>query len=255
MIDLHVHILPGLDDGAADMTESLEMAELAYESGVRRIVATPHSNQIGRFENFYSENLIQVYEKFCHAVKQEKIPLRIDLGMEIFSDGKIENRIIQNELIGLHNSSVYLVEFPFDSDPYWMGEQMEALLEINKIPLIAHPERYFCVQDHPNLVYEWIRLGCYSQINRGSILGRFGKRVYKTSQILMEHDLITCVASDAHSSYARTTYMEDIWNYIEEYYGEDVAYRLLRENPQRILEKKYIPVHGKNIERKRKFFW
>lgn len=84
MIDIHAHILPDLDDGSEDMEESLEMAELAVESGVEIMAATPHSNQMGRFENFQSEQLRNAFEQLRTALKEEKIPLKIVNGMEIF---------------------------------------------------------------------------------------------------------------------------------------------------------------------------
>lgn len=255
MIDLHVHILPGLDDGAEDLSEALEMAELACESGVKRLVATPHSNQEGRFENYYTDSLWQVYTEFCREVRKERISLQVDLGMEIFTSEDMQQKVLQRRLIGLNSTPVYLVEFPFEAEGEWMGEQLSSLLKIYKKPLIAHPERYACVQEFPEFAYEWLQMGCLTQLNRGSALGRFGKKAQRAAEDLLENNLVTCIASDAHGSCIRTTYMEDIWNYLEQTYGEDTAYRLMQENPQNILERRPIPAHGNMPERKRRFFW
>ena len=112
MIDLHVHILPGVDDGAADLSEALDMAQLAYESGVKRLVATPHSNQVGRFENYYSKELKEIYQQFCSALEEEKIPLRVDLGMEIFASEDMTGKILQQELI---DAGVLPADYDFEA--------------------------------------------------------------------------------------------------------------------------------------------
>lgn len=255
MIDLHVHILPGLDDGAENREEALEMAELALEGGTEILVATPHSNQKGRFENYYSEKLKEAYRDFQEALKREHIPLKICMGMEIFAAEDMCERLEDGSLIGLNGTDVCLTEFPFDAEPYWIGERLEDMLEQKKRPLIAHPERYFCVQDYPGLLYEWLRMGCMTQMNKGSIFGRFGRRAGRAAETLLKYDLITCIASDAHSSYMRTTYMGDIWDYVEERFGEGAAYRLLQENPEKIIENREVPVHGRFPEKKRRFFW
>lgn len=255
MTDLHTHILPGLDDGAETMEEALEMAELAAEGGTGLLVATPHSNQKNQFENYHTDELKQIYREFCDALKQQKIPVKVNLGMEIFASEDMAEKIEEGVLIGLNQTSVYLIEFPFHADPNWIGERLEEVLDIGRIPLIAHPERYYCVQDQPLFVYEWLRLGCMTQINKGSLLGRFGRRVFRSADMLLEYDLVSCVASDAHSAYRRTTYMEDVREYLEERCGPERASRLLLENPGRILAGRDIPPHGRFPGRKRKLFW
>lgn len=254
MVDLHVHILPGLDDGAASMEEALEMADMAVESGVERLVVTPHSNQKDRFENYCSEELQDVYEEFLQELNREKISLKVHPGMEIFATENMCDKISDGRLMGLNDSFTYLIEFPFDADPYWIGSQLEAVREMKKRPLIAHPERYYCVQEFPGIVFEWIKAGCLTQINKGSVLGRFGRSAGITAEILLENDLATCIASDAHSPYMRTTYMGDIRDLLEEHFSDAVAHRLLKDNPERILDNRMIPVHGRAPERRKLFF-
>ena len=255
MIDLHVHILPGMDDGADTMDESMEMAELALDSGVEALVVTPHSNQKGRFESYMSPELIQVYKEFCYKLDREQIPLKIYFGMEIFASDDMAAKIKNRQLVGLNAGDTYLIEFPFDAEPEWIGERLEDVLDLKKRPLIAHPERYFCVQDYPELVYEWVRMGCLSQLNKGSMLGRFGRNVQRAANILLDNGLVSCVASDAHSSFRRTTYMADACDYLESRYSVEYARLLLRENPRRILSGAGISPHGRIPERRRRFFW
>lgn len=255
MIDLHAHILPGVDDGARDIQDSLEMAAMAVDSGVDIMVATPHSNQTGRFENYHSKQLQERFRELKIAIKQERIPLSLLEGMEIFASEDIGEKIHNKKLTGINHTDYYLVEFPFDAELIWIKECLEKILQERKIPLIAHPERYFCVQDFPEIIYEWVGSGCYTQMNKGSILGRFGKRVWETSQILLENDLITCMASDTHGIFSRTPYMREVEDHLIRNGGVGYSCHLLEENPGRIIENKRIPAHGRKPERYRNYYW
>lgn len=254
MIDLHTHILPGVDDGAQDMEEALEMAYLAVQSGVHTLTATPHSNQRGYFENWNSSKLQKVYESFCLAVRKEKIPLEVLPGMEIYSSDDLQELIRDRQIIGMNHSAYYLLEFPFDSDADIISHRLTQVLDMGKFPLIAHPERYFCVWDMPELVYRWIQMGCVTQINKGSIFGKFGRHAKKAAEILFRYHLVTCVASDAHSPYMRTTYMKDIYKELVHRFGVREADLLTEENPARILQNRKIKAHGELPARRRYFF-
>jgi protein-tyrosine phosphatase len=255
MIDLHVHILPGLDDGAKDLETALEMAELALKVGVNVLAATPHSNQFGRFENYYDQNLTDAFTALQQALKQEKLPIELIPGMEIFASEDIRDKIMQGVLIGLNRGRYFLVEFPFDADPYWIGEQLEKVQEAGKIPLIAHPERYFCVQDCPEIVYFWLQMGCFTQMNKGSIFGRFGHQTAEVAEVLLRNDLITCIASDAHGAHFRTTYMGDIREYLETNFCFGMADQLLHNHAGQILRGKLLRRHGRRPDERRKYFW
>lgn len=254
MIDLHTHILPGLDDGADVLGESLAMAELAAEGGTMGIVATPHSNQSGRFENYCSNELEKVYDTFEKALIRNNIPLKLYRGMEIYASWDVAKKIEDGRLRGLGDSDYYLIEFPFDVDADDMGNILESVLNIGKTPVIAHPERYGCVQHYPGVLYEWMVMGCLSQLNKGSLFGRFGRGAAKTASLLLDFDLATCIASDAHSSTMRTTYMGDIKEALEENYGFDYAKLLLYDHPRRILENCRIPFIGRMPVHRRSIF-
>ena len=254
MIDLHIHLLPGLDDGAQTWSEALRMASMAVHSGTFAIAATPHSNQMGRFENFQSEQLRNAFEQLRTALKEEKIPLKIVNGMEIFASEDIAQKIKNKQLSGINGTDYYLVEFPFDADPWWIRECLEDIFDTGKIPLIAHPERYFCIQDYPELIYEWVQNGCVTQMNKGSILGRFGRNVMETARILLRNDLISCIASDAHRSYIRTPHMGEAKKALVHIGGYGYAWHLTDENPERIIKNIQIPLHGRRPERRKKYF-
>lgn len=244
MIDLHAHILPNLDDGSYSMEESLEMAELALEGGTRILVATPHSNQKGNFENYNSIKLRQAYQNLCRELEVKKLPLLVLPGMEIFASEDMGKKISQGLLFGVNHTPYFLVEFSFDAEPWQIEKRLKEILREGKIPLIAHPERYYCVWDYPGLIYLWIRMGCRIQVNKDSILGRFGRHVYKTAEILLKYNLVTCVASDAHGAQQRTPYLGETREYLKRRFGNTQARYLLSDNPGKIIGGKKIPAHG-----------
>ncbi len=251
MIDLHTHILPGVDDGSQDEPTSLNMVRDALESGIRTMVATPHANQVGRYENYDTPDLRERFEQLRELVRRENVPVEIIEGMEIYAAPGVGALIRDGKLFGINHGPYYLVEFPFDAKSWWIEDRIEELLEVDAIPLIAHVERYYCVQKSPELVYEWIRGGCLTQINKASVFGRFGHREKKAAKLLLEHDLVTCVASDAHSDEFRTAWMGDIQAYLKDRYDERTMLHLLKGNPQRILDGSPIAPHGKQLHKRR----
>ncbi len=255
MIDLHLHILPGVDDGSRDMDDSLAMADLAARSGVTTLVATPHSNQMGRFENFCSARLTEDFDELEAAVKRAGIPVRILRGMEIFASEDMGEKIRQGRLASICRSRYYLVEVPFGAAPSWIEARLQEIQARGATPLIAHVERYYCVQDDPMLVYNWLYAGCRIQVNKGSFFGSFGSAAHRTAKILMENDLISCVASDAHRPDVRTPWMKDVRDYLTSRAGEHYAHIVLTANPERIISDQPIMMHGRPPGKRKKFFW
>ncbi len=247
MIDLHLHILPDLDDGSRDMEESLIMADIAAGSGVDTLVATPHSNQRGRFENYCSRELDEAFNQLRRELKRARIPITLLKGMEIMADPGLGQLIRRGQVMGLNHSRYFLMEVPFDAPPGYILACLESALDAGVIPLIAHVERYFCVQRDPMLIYDWRRMGCLIQVNKGSFFGRFGPGAEKTAKLLMGADLITCVASDAHGPDRRTPWMGDIWDFLCARMGEGYAREVLFARPAMILDDRRLPMHGQKL--------
>lgn len=244
MVDLHIHILPGVDDGSRDYADSIHMAAIALDCGVDTIVATPHANQMGRFENFWSDAMHERFQKLRAIIREEQLPLRILTGMEIMASNDMKEKVRDGRLIGLNHTDRYLVEFPFDAPAEWIRLRLRDLLELGKTPLVAHVERYYCVQDDPLLVAGWLMMGCFTQINKGSIDGRFGTHAKDAAMFVLEHDLVTCVASDAHRPYIRTPWMGETQEFLARRYGEEHMLDLCERNPRRIITGKKVPRHG-----------
>ena len=235
MIDLHTHVLPGVDDGSADMDMSIEMPLVAAESGVETLVTTPHCNIPGEFDNYADEELAALWDSLEQEREHADIPIRLCRGMEIFATPDLPELLSEERVWTLNGTKYFLTEFAFDEDPDYCWRILEECANLGYCPIIAHPERYFFLQDYPQIAYEWCTAGYGLQLNKGSPLGRFGPAVRDTAINLLDHGLIACVASDAHHPYRRSTHMGEIRRFLEETYGEDCMYLLLEENPARIL--------------------
>ena len=235
MIDIHSHVLPGVDDGSADMEMSLEMLALAAESGVHTLVATPHCNIPGEFENYRSQELEELFQELQRAAEREEIPLRLCRGMEAYATPELPELLSGGQIWTLNGGRYFLVEFNFGEDPDFCDDILRECAAMGYRPVIAHPERYFFIQDDPEHAFEWCTAGYALQLNKGSVLGRFGARVQTTADRLLDHGLVACVASDAHRPYERSTHMGEIRDYLREEYGEAYMRLLLEENPARIL--------------------
>ena len=235
MIDIHAHIMPGVDDGSANMEETLAMAKMAQKSGVTTIVVTPHSNVPGSFKNYDSPEWRNTFLAMRRYLKEHQCRVRLVPGAEIYVTDNVVDKIRSRAVKAINESRYYLMELPFDADPEWAESIWDSVLDAGAVPVIAHPERYYCVQDDPGVLKLWMSQGCLSQMNKGSVFGRFGRSVKRTAGRLLDYDLITCVASDAHSPYVRTTFMADIRDYLLDIYGEHRMERLLYRNPDRII--------------------
>ncbi len=235
MVDIHAHILPGLDDGADRTRTSLRMAELAAQSGVTDLIATPHCNQRRRFENYASEALTEQYLRLKDLLQQEKIPLRLHLGMEVFATGDTAALLRDGKLLTLAGSRYLLVEFGFRDDAHHMERILRQVTDAGVVPILAHPERYSALQTLPDYLEDWVRAGVHLQINKGSLSGYFGRESFALAEQMLEHDLASFVASDAHRADRRTPALRDAWRWIASRWSEQLADRLLRRNPERVL--------------------
>lgn len=232
MIDLHSHILPELDDGAQNLYQSLEMARLAVESGVQIMVATPHCASDRTREVRSAAVLLR------EALREEQIPLRLFMGMEIFGTPDTADLLRAGKLYTLNNSRYPLIEFDFVSDGGKETQILSSVIQAGYQPIVAHPERYAYVQQDPELVNFWKRMGCLFQVNRGSLFGRFGEEAQDVALSLIRRGFANVVASDAHSPRMRTTWLKDAWEILEREAAPVAARYLLWENPRRILKNK-----------------
>ena len=247
MIDIHSHILPGLDDGAQDIYDTLEMVSLAARSGIMAMVATPHCNIPGGYKNYFGDQYIETIQQVREAVHREKLPVNILPGVEAFGTPDLPQLLQKGKIMTLNQSRYLLIEFNFNEDPEFVSSLLEEIQELKVIPVIAHAERYKFVQKDPDLVYQWRKKGYPIQINKGSFQGKFGRSAAETAYLLMNHHLVSVVASDAHSPHVRTPYMRDVYEELLMEYPESYLDMIFKENPRRICQNE--PILGLQAKR------
>lgn len=241
MIDIHCHILPFADDGADNMDVALEMARMAADSGVDAIIATPHCNLPDEKEqNYKSARLAQRFLQLRESVEQAGIALSIYPGAEVLCTPDVPELLRRNQLVTLAGTDYLLVEFFFDESLSYMDDMLSAIALQGAIPVIAHPERYEAVQAAPYVIERWFAAGYIIQVNKGSILGRLGRRAAAAADWILSRGLAHVVASDAHSNMVRTTHMTQLRDYLESQYSVDYTQILLEDNPRRILQGKAV---------------
>jgi len=197
MIDIHSHILPGIDDGSTNIEMSLEMLKMAEEKGTRVMVATPHFIS-GRYENHYDE-VFALYQELKLIAKAAGIKVQILLGQEVMLDSYSLKLCKEKILRGINGSKYMLIEFPMDVMP---KDTLDLIYELRLLginPIIAHPERYKYIYETPTVINDFIEEGCAFQINTGSLEGLFGKKVQDCARLLVQEGLTNFIASDAHS--------------------------------------------------------
>ncbi len=236
MIDIHCHIIPGVDDGSEDMEESLDMGQLASEFGTTDIIVTPHCNIPDVFDNYHDEEYEEAFMSLSIAFQRNNIPITLHRGMEVFGVGDIGSLIEDGRLITLAGSRYMLIEFPFDAEPGYIQDVLWDVSEHGVTPIVAHPERYYAVIDDIEYALDWVGMGCFLQLNRTSIMGNHGDDEMHTSRMLLKQKAAHFIASDAHSAYTRTPRLADVYSFIADRYSKRWADILLVENPQRVIE-------------------
>lgn len=241
MIDLHCHIIPWVDDGADNAEVACLMAEHAVRSGVKTIVATPHSNLGGACRNFRGIDYDRRFALFRALLRQHRIPLEVLPGAEVFIDGMdAVRRIDAHELVTLNHSRYLLVEFDFSAPAASICSALDAIAARGLVPVVAHPERYAAVRRKPMLVARWFEKGYIIQVNKGSLLGRLGAGAERTAFELLRRGLIHVIASDAHDTYYRPTGFRSLLPLLDRFCEPEYARILLQINPERIIHDKSI---------------
>ena len=235
MIDIHTHILPGVDDGAADYSTAILMAQCAQDCGVTDMIATPHSNQRSRYENYVSEDLEDRLTILRKALERANVHVNLHRGMEVFGTPDLPRLLHEGKVCTLAGSRYLLVEFAFREDPFFMEHLLRRLAAEGVVPIVAHPERYRAMQEMPEILFDWATFGIRMQVNKGSFSGTFGSEARRTAHRMLSNDLISLIASDAHGADRRTPDLSGVQEMITMDYSEDLAFKLLQENPSRVL--------------------
>lgn len=251
MIDLHSHILPLVDDGAVDLEMALAMGRFGVEHGLKAIAATPHFHELPSWSQIKTK-VFELQQEFHKA----GIDLELIAGAELLMDTEIAEMAKSEIPTFGDRGQVCLVELPLQQIPIYTSDVLFSLQTKGITPVIAHPERYAAIGEDPNLALKWLETGCLIQMNAGSILGRFGSKVQETARIMLTHQMVQLVASDAHGLERRRLNLPDAYEVLVELVGLEHANELVRENPRAILAGDVrLNRQPQEYRKKRRFFF
>jgi protein-tyrosine phosphatase len=248
VIDIHSHILYGIDDGSKSFETSLEMLRLAADAGTTDIVATPHCN--GQFPFQPEVNRERIAELQAHA----PTGLRIHSGCDFhLSYENVEEAFHNPRKFTINGLNYLLVEFPDGALIPNIGEVFERLRGIGVVPVITHPERNWMIQQNFETMESWVGLGALVQVTAGSLTGRFGKPAQKFAERTIDRGICHFVASDAHDTRDRHPKLQNAYELVRGRWGEAVAEHLFTVNGKAVIEG--VPIAAlPPAKRKRWFF-
>jgi protein-tyrosine phosphatase len=250
MVDLHCHILPGIDDGAQTIEDSIAMAEDAIQDGITCVVATPHASTEYHFD----------YGKVRAA--REQLQSRLDGRLTIATG--CDFHLNPENLLALKNDAApfcinqkdyLLVEFNEFSIPPAMDQTLHELHLMGLRPIITHPERNGILRAQPERLLAWVRLGCYAQVTAGSLTGVFGSGAQEDAWTWIDQGLVHFVSSDGHNTARRPVKLRFAYEVVSRERGKELAEALLLENPKAALggaSLPYVPELRTSVERRRR---
>jgi len=264
MIDLHCHILPGVDDGAKNMDQAIAMGRCAWDDGIETIVATPHVYR----ENISQADFAAIRQKrkeLGRAFREKGIPVQLMAGAEVHIMHNLLEEVKKNRPeLAVNGGSYMFVEFPQDHVFFGVKELFFDLMSEGIKPIIAHPERNTVFMRKPSLLYDLVRMGAFVQSNGGSFLGRYGRGVEESAFALLERRSIHFIASDGHGVRSIPPTLTGALRIVREAAGEEYARALVQDNPEAVLNDGSLPYVPDTMEprarqkylrtRKRKFF-
>lgn len=222
MLDLHCHILPGIDDGAQTLEDSLAMAEKAISQGITHLMCTPHHNN-GKYSNPANQVIEQV-ARLQQELDQRNLNLTLLEGQEVRITGTLLEDIAKGEILFTDLDDTYiLIEFPTGEVPAYTEQLFFQLLSQGHTPVIVHPERNAIFRKNPNELIPFLEMGVLTQLTAPSIVGIFGKDIQKTAKKMLKHNMLYMVASDAHNLRQRSFYMKEAYEEIRKECGSEVV--------------------------------
>lgn len=254
MIDLHCHLLPAVDDGPGDLTESVAMARAALRDGVRTIVATPHGTDWGTGFAGGSEALSQWTSDLESELARRGLELRVLPGLEVYLTPETPELHQREQLSTLNSSRYMLVEFPFHILPVYAEQTLFQLRMRHVAPLIAHPERNATIARNPETLRSYVERGMLVQVTAGSLTGFFGPEVRRAAEYLVAHRMAHVIASDAHSSSARPPVLSAGVKRATELIGEQEAIAMVTSTPDAIVSDREVAVLEPLPSRQRSWF-
>ncbi len=245
MIDIHTHILPGMDDGASDFEESVNMCIQAASDGTKTLILTPHFKS-GFLENSRSK-ILKKTKKLKKRIKKQQIDLTLLPGSEVTLSPDLPVLIEENRIMTLNDGGRYLLlELPYQGVEVEKIKELVFQISVRDItPILAHPERYSYIQKDPEIMEELINQGVLSQITGSSLHGDMGFKSKETALYFLERGLVHFFASDAHNDFSRKPLLSEAAEELKKHISKDYYLSITKKNPRKMLE-------GESVETDRK---
>lgn len=243
MIDIHSHIVFSVDDGPETVEDSLALLRSSYDQGVRTVVSTSHRRK-GMFET--EESVIKARFEEVKKLAEKELPnLTLLYGAEIYYTEDILDKLEEKEIPTLGDSQFALIEFSARTPYKEMYTGLTSILRLGVTPVIAHIERYHCLDEKLSRLKELIELGCLTQVNSSHVLkarlfGDKNKPMKKRVQNYLKQDLVHFVASDMHSMGERPSYMKEAYHIVQKEYGQERAAKLFENNQELLLKNEFF---------------
>lgn len=234
IVDVHSHILPGVDDGSKNMDMTRQMLQMAWAEGIRTIIATPHHRR--GYAHAPAEKLKEAYQAVRFEAEKIDPDFKIYLGSELFRSHSLESDLASGEALTMADTKYVLIEF-LPSDGY--REIYSALREMKMAgyrPIVAHAERYNCLVKEPALTEELVDMGCYIQVNASSVTGENGFSAKRYIKKLLKYEMVHFLGTDAHDLERRSPMIQKSVAYIARKCGEDYARQISSENALKLLQ-------------------
>ena len=237
-IDIHCHIMPGVDDGSHDLEMSLSMLRIAEKNGISHMILTPHHKPM--HHNVSPAHNASYRKSLQEAARNKGINVKLFSGNEIYYCDETKDQLERGEICSLAGSDYVLVEFHPTNQYKAIQNAIFQVQSAGYIPIIAHVERYSDIVSHPARVEDMINMGCYIQVNASSVMGKYGFGISHFTRKLLKQELVHFVATDAHDDKTRAPELADCRSYIERKFGEDYAKAIFLINPANVIRNELI---------------
>jgi len=236
VIDIHCHILPGLDDGPESIDISIAMAEMAIADGITHVIGTPHAHS----DHVFDPVKIKERRDELQALFEGRLILATGCDFHLSYENLEDIRFDPNRYT-LNQKNYLLVEFADFSIPPSLDQALHNLQLAGLLPIVTHPERNPLIRAQPERLFKWLAQGCYVQVTAQSLLGRFGKSAQECSQRWLADGAVHFIASDAHNVTSRPLRLKETFDWVAKIHGDDVARALLVNNPRAAFEGQPLP--------------
>lgn len=252
LVDIHCHILPGIDDGSKDWDTSIKLAKAAVKDGVTHAICTPHTLN-GRYTN-HKDDVVWLTDLYQQKLDEAKIPLTVFPGQEVRLSGDLIDALDNDDILFCDEDGTYmLLEFPSEDVPTYAQDTIFKIMQRGVTPIIVHPERNSRILKEPEILQGMLEQGCLVQITASSYTGIFGKKIEEMSRKLIAAGQGCTFASDAHDLPRRQYQLSEAYKKMSQEFSQDLAQQW-QDNARSIINGDPVQMDWHPLKQKKKFW-